>query len=87
MKRTAGILVTLMVAIVAAQLFADVSIENRGRWPESYQELEPLRRIANHVHWEAFYCEILLLTRRVRVCVVSFAESKEESPIVLIRSP
>ena len=30
MKRTAGILVTLMVGVVAAQLFADVSIENRG---------------------------------------------------------
>jgi len=30
MKRTAGILVTLLVGVVAAQLFADVSIENRG---------------------------------------------------------
>lgn len=44
MKRIAGCLVTLMVAVVAAQLFADVSVENRGSWPDTWpKELEPFR--------------------------------------------
>ena len=44
MKPVAAILVTLMVVVLAAQLFADVSVENRGSWPDTWpKELEPLR--------------------------------------------
>ena len=44
MRRTAGLLVTVMFAVVAAELFADVSVEDRGSWPDTWpKELEPLR--------------------------------------------
>src|SRR5687767_6020529 len=44
MKRIAGLLVTLLLAVVTAQLFADVSIEDRGSWPDTWpKEFEQLR--------------------------------------------
>jgi len=93
MRRTAGILVTLLVGVVAAQLFADVSIENRGRWPESWpQELEPLREksrtiegpLAGFLHYEIPFSD-----RDAFESAWShlLQVKSQESPIVLIRSP
>ena len=93
MKRTAGILVTLLVGVVAAQLSADVSIENRGRWPESWpQELEPLREksrtiegpLAGFLHYEIPFSD-----RDAFESAWShlLKVKSPESPIVLTRSP
>jgi len=93
MKRTAGILATLLVGVVAAQLFADVSIENRGRWPESWpQELEPLREksrtiegpLAGFLHYEIPFSD-----RDAFESAWShlLKVRSPEYPITLIRSP
>jgi hypothetical protein len=93
MKRISGILVTLMVVVAAAQLIADVSIENKGRWPESWpKELNPLREksrtiegpLAGFLHYEIPFSE--------RDAFESawphlLKVKSPESPLILIRSP
>lgn len=93
MKRLSGILVTLMVVIVASHLHADVSIENRGLWPDTWpQELNPLREksrtidgpLAGFLHYEIPFSE-----RDAFESAWShlLKVKSPESPIILIRSP
>ena len=50
MKRFAGILATLAFVIVASHLHAEVTIENKGRWPVTWpKELEPLRETSRTI--------------------------------------
>jgi hypothetical protein len=93
MKRTAGILATLLAGVVAAQVLADVSIENKGRWPASWpKELEPLREtsrtvegpLAGFLHFEIPFTD----RDPFESAWPHLLKVKSpESPIVLIRSP
>ena len=93
MKGIAGILATLMVAVVAAQLFADVSIENRGSWPDTWpKELEPLRANSRTIEGPLggfLYYEIPFTERDAFESAWThlLKVKSPESPIVLIRSP
>lgn len=93
MKRIAGFLVTLLVAVVAAQLFADVSVENRGLWPDTWpRELEPFRPhsrtiegpLGGQLHYEIPFTD----RDAFESAWAHLLKVKSpESPIVLIRSP
>jgi hypothetical protein len=93
MKRMAGLLVTLMVAAVAARLCADVSIEDRGSWPDTWpKELEPLRAnsrtiegpLGGFLHYEIPFAERDAFesawTHLLKV-------KSPQTPLVLMRGP
>lgn len=93
MRRTAGIVVTLLMGVVAAQLFADVSVVNIGLWPESWpQELEPLREKSRTIEGPLggfLHYEIPFTDRDAFESAWShlLKVRSPESRIVLIRSP
>src|SRR5687767_3511826 len=93
MKQLTNILVTLAIVIVASQLHADVSIENRGSWPDTWpKELEPLREksrtiegpLAGYLSYELPFSE-----RDAFESAWShlLKVRSPEYPIILIRSP
>jgi hypothetical protein len=93
MRRLAGILATLVFATVASQLFADVSIENRGSWPVAWpKELDPHRAtsrtiegpLAGFLHYEIPFSE----RDAFESAWPHFLKVKSpESPVILIRGP
>lgn len=93
MRRTAGILVTLLMGVMAAQLFADVSVVNKGLWPESWpKELEPLREKSRTIEGPLggfLHYEIPFTDRDAFESAWSqlLKVRSPESRIVLIRSP
>jgi hypothetical protein len=93
MRQTAGILVILMMGVIAAQLFADVSVVNKGLWPESWpKELEPLREKSRTIEGPLggfLHYEIPFTDRDAFESAWShlLKVRSPESRIVLIRSP
>ena len=93
MRRTAGLLVTLLMGVMAARLFADVTVANKGLWPESWpKELEPLREKSRTIEGPVggfLHYEIPFTDRDAFESAWSqlLKVRSPESQIVLIRSP
>ena len=93
MKRIAFMLAVLLLAGLACQLFADVTVEKRGRWPDTWpKELEPLRAhsrtiegpLGGFLHYEISFTERdAFESAWPHLLKVKSAET----PILLIRSP
>lgn len=93
MKRFAGILAPLAFVIVASHLHADVTIENKGRWPDTWpKELDSLRETSRTIEGPLagfLRYEIPFSERDTFESAWShlLKVRNPESPIILIRSP
>ncbi len=93
MKRIVSVLPPLLLAAMTCHLFADVSIENTGRWPDTWpKELEPLRAnsrtiegpLGGQLHYEISFTERDAFESAWRHLL---KVKSPETPLFLIRSP
>lgn len=93
MKRIAFMLAALLLAGLTCQLLADVTIEETGRWPNTWpQELEPLRAHSRTIEGPlgGFLTYEISFTERdafESAWPHLLKVKSAETPILLIRSP